>query len=132
MYEEEYLASKTAHKRVLKTKHGDILNRYFDEENTPRPESYSIDLADYRDTVGHDFYRNIRAACESGWDFSSRWFKDQKTIQSIQILNIAQVDLNCLLWHLEYTLGKTALQLHIKKKSDFYFAKAAKRKKAIG
>jgi alpha,alpha-trehalase len=53
------------------------------------------------ENAGEEFYRNIRSACESGWDFSSRWFADGEHIQTIETLNLAEVDLNCLLWHLE-------------------------------
>ena len=95
------LENDSATKRVIKTREGDILNRYYDSENTPRPESYLIDIEDQNNISGKEFFRNIRSACESGWDFSSRWFEDGATIQTIETLNLAEVDLNCLLWHLE-------------------------------
>lgn len=49
-------------------------------------------------------YRNVRAAAESGWDFSSRWFDDRTGFASICTTDIIPIDLNCLLWHLETTL----------------------------
>lgn len=65
-------------KRVVKTINGDILNRYYDAENEPRPESYLIDIEDSKN-AGEEFYRNIRSGCESGWDFFQqmvcRWSK---------------------------------------------------------
>lgn len=94
-------------KRVLKTNEGDILNRYYDDENLPRPESYLIDVKDSENSQNSEFYRNVRAACESGWDFSSRWFEDGENIETIYTLELAQVDVNCLLWHLETTLAKS-------------------------
>jgi len=33
-------------------------------------------------------FRNLRAAAESGWDFSSRWFKDGKSFGSIHTTDI--------------------------------------------
>lgn len=105
---EETLQNGQANKRVLKTENGDILNRYFDDENAPRPESYIIDVEDAETSTNFEFYRNIRAACESGWDFSSRWFDDNNVIKTISTLELAQVDVNCLLWHLETTLAKSA------------------------
>jgi alpha,alpha-trehalase len=51
-------------------------------------------------------YSNLRAAAASGWDFSSRWFKDGENLYSIQTTSIAPVDLHCLLFHLEKTLEK--------------------------
>lgn len=66
---EEGLKNGSVVKRVIKTKEGDLLNRYYDSENTPRPESYLIDIEDQHEASGEEFFRNIRSACESGWDF---------------------------------------------------------------
>ncbi|MBB4806343.1 alpha,alpha-trehalase [Chryseobacterium defluvii] len=127
---EEWLDNDTAVKRVVKTRDGDILNRYYDAENAPRPESYMIDIEDSEDTLG-EFYRNIRSACESGWDFSSRWFADGETIQTIETLNLAQVDLNCLLWHLEKTLAKSSQLQNDTEKEHYYTERAAVRRQMI-
>jgi len=67
------------HRRVVKMPDGNFLNRYWDDSATPRPESYREDIELLHGTElenSTDFYRNIRAACESGWDFSSRWLAD--------------------------------------------------------
>ncbi|MDQ1805548.1 trehalase family glycosidase [Chryseobacterium sp. CKR4-1] len=128
---EEGLNNDTQSKRVLKTDNGDILNRYYDAENTPRPESYLIDIEDHENATGEEFYRNIRSGCESGWDFSSRWFSDGETIQSIETLNISQVDVNCLLWHLEKTLVKASGLKHFKEKEKYFSERAAKRRQVI-
>lgn len=128
---EKDLENDSAAKRVVKTREGAILNRYYDSENTPRPESYSIDIEDAENACGKEFYRNIRAACESGWDFSSRWFADGNTIQTIETLDIAQIDLNCLLWHLEDTLAKTSRLKNLSDKNQYYSQRAENRKKAI-
>lgn len=128
---EKDLENDSATKRVIKTKQGAILNRYYDSENTPRPESYSIDIEDAENASVKEFYRNIRAACESGWDFSSRWFADGDAIQTIETLDIAQVDLNCLLWHLEDTLAKTSKLKNLSDKHHYFSQRAENRKKAI-
>ncbi|WP_419869969.1 trehalase family glycosidase [Chryseobacterium sp. CT-SW4] len=128
---EEGLENGSATKRVVKTKEGDILNRYYDSENIPRPESYLIDIHDYENSDGEEFYRNIRAACESGWDFSSRWFADGETIQKIETLHIAEVDLNSLLWHLEKTLAHVSELKGHSEKQRYYQQKAEQRKSAI-
>lgn len=60
-----------------------VLNRYYSLEVTPRPESYRIDritgglYQEYRGAADslEEHYRAIRAAAESGWDFSSRWLR---------------------------------------------------------
>ena len=46
-------------------------------------------------------YRELRAAAESGWDFSSRWFADGRTLGTIDTTEIVPVDLNALLFGLE-------------------------------
>ena len=128
---EKGLENDSATKRVIKTKEGATLNRYFDAENTPRPESYLIDIEDYKEPADEEFYRNVRAACESGWDFSSRWFADGDKIQTIETLNLAQVDLNCLLWHLEKTLAETSAFQNLSEKQEYYHQRAENRRKAI-
>lgn len=120
----------SAFKRVVKTTNGDILNRYFDSENDPRPESYLIDIED-SENAGEEFYRNIRSACESGWDFSSRWFADGESIKTIETLNLAEVDLNCLLWHLEKTLSKSSSLQNLSEKENYFTKRAADRKLMI-
>lgn len=128
---EEGLENSSSVKRVVKTKDGDILNRYYDAENTPRPESYLIDIEDSENASGEEFYRNIRSGCESGWDFSSRWFADGETIQTIETLNLAQVDVNSLLWHLEKTLAKSSALQNLTEKDIEFSEKAAARKRMI-
>jgi alpha,alpha-trehalase len=127
---EEGLDHESRVKRVAKTKDGDILNRYYDAENTPRPESYLIDIEDSKNT-GEEFYRNIRSACESGWDFSSRWFADGEHIQTIETLNLAEVDLNSLLWHLEKTLARSSALLNLTEKENYFTQRAARRRQII-
>ncbi len=128
---EEGLKNGSAVKRVIKTKEGDLLNRYYDSENTPRPESYLIDIEDQHEASGEEFFRNIRSACESGWDFSSRWFADGATIQTIETLNLAEVDLNCLIWHLEKTLAKSSELMGLTDKAAYYNQRASNRKQNI-
>jgi len=93
--------------RVVKLNNEEFLNRYWDNSNTPRPESYLYDKEVYSKSENDStIYRNIRAAAESGWDFSSRWFADGKNLTSIQTTHIVPVDLNCLLYNLEIVLSK--------------------------
>ena len=101
--------------RVAKLPDGSILNRYYDNLKDPRPESIGADLQ----LVGEAGYRrsdsiflNIRAAAESGWDFSSRWFKDEKDIHTIQTVDIVPVDLNCLMFQLEDIIAQVYVLLH--------------------
>ncbi len=117
---------------VVKLRNGDVLNRYWDESNTPRQESYREDVltADtfamekmavirfaskqaedaMRRQLHEEAYHHLRAGAASGIDFSSRWFADQQHIYTIRTGDFIPVDLNALLCQLETTLSK-AFQL---------------------
>jgi alpha,alpha-trehalase len=102
------LAPGQAHRRVVRLRDGALLNRYWDDRPEPRPESYREDYtlaqripAGLRDAL----YRNIRAAAESGWDFSSRWMRDPKDLLTLETTEIVPVDLNSLLYHQERTIA---------------------------
>ena len=97
------LAAGGAHRRVVALDDGLILNRYWDDSDAPRDESYREDIAQAQATSREprQTYREIRAAAESGWDFSSRWFADSRTLASIDTTEIIPVDLNSLLFGLE-------------------------------
>ncbi len=69
---------------------------YDSASDYPRPESYmeDVELAeDEKDAV----FRNVGSACESGWDFSSRWFENPFDMHSIRTTDILPVDLNTLM-----------------------------------
>jgi alpha,alpha-trehalase len=92
-----------AHRRVVALPDGAILNRYWDDRDTPRDESYrdDVELAKSSGRPAQQVYRDIRAAAESGWDFGSRWFADGRTRASIDTSEIIPIDLNSLLYGLE-------------------------------
>jgi hypothetical protein len=56
-------------------------------------------------TCPQDIYRNITAAAESGWDFSSRWMHPNGTLANLRTVAIVPVDLNTFLWKLENVLA---------------------------
>jgi alpha,alpha-trehalase len=93
----------SAHRRVVALPDGAILNRYWDDRDTPRDESYREDteLARASGRPAAQVFRDIRAAAESGWDFSSRWFADGRNMATINTTQILPVDLNSLLFGLE-------------------------------
>ncbi len=101
------LEQKAIH-RVVMLPDGAILNRFWDENDSARPESYKedIELSHKSEQKPSNLFRNLRAAAESGWDFSSRWFRDDNAFESIHTTEIIPVDLNCLLVHLEETLSE--------------------------
>jgi alpha,alpha-trehalase len=118
---------------VVRLQDGSILNRYWDKSDQPRPESYKEDVALVKDLDGPagEVYRHIRSAAESGWDFSSRWFKDGQYLASIHTTDIIPVDLNALLYHLELTLSKAYEIDGDVEQSTLYSQKAENRKMAM-
>lgn len=119
--------------RVVRLSDGSVLNRYWDENNTPRPESYKEDVELARHSVLQPevLYRHLRAAAESGWDFSSRWFKDENMFSTIHTTEIIPVDLNCLLHHLEKTLAEAFQEGGNQTQAAHYLQLANARKAAI-
>ncbi|GLU30888.1 alpha,alpha-trehalase TreA [Trinickia caryophylli] len=98
-----------AMRNVVVLPDGTVLNRYWDERDTPRDESYLEDVKTAQlvpSRPANEVYRDLRAAAESGWDFSSRWFGDNATLATIRTTSIVPVDLNSLLFGLELTIVK--------------------------
>jgi len=123
----------TSERHVVRMADGEILNRYWDELNTSRPEGYVNDLKTFNKSDGKnkEIFRHIRAAAESGWDFSSRWFADEQNIETICTCNMVPVDLNCLLYNLEKTLAKAFYLKNEQSNGINYSKKASKRQDAI-
>lgn len=83
------------------------LARYWDAEAGPRIEMYGHDMhLAAAEAARPGFYRNLRAACESGWDFSSRWLTDPADLTTIRTTDLWPVDLNCLMLRLEEVLAE--------------------------
>ncbi len=114
MQGEKGLARGTAHRRVVSLPDGAVLNRYWDDADTPRDESYREDsgLAQRSGRIPKQLYRDVRAAAESGWDFSSRWFADGKSLETINTTEIIPIDLNSLLYGLEEAIGLGCARVH--------------------
>jgi alpha,alpha-trehalase len=129
----EKLKPGQAYRNSVRMPGGEILNRYWDESDKPREESYKKDVNAEKLTKQKpgDFYRNIRAAAESGWDFSTRWMDTTGKLETIQTTFIIPVDLNCLLYHLELSIAKSYQLQEDASHYRLYLAKAALRKKAI-
>ncbi len=110
----ETLAPGSTHRRVVRLADGTLLNRYWDDHDRPREESYAEDVItaaaqNTRDAA--EVYRDLRAAAESGWDFSSRWLPEYAAddvdatrtgkLSDILTTSLIPVDLNALLYQLE-------------------------------
>jgi len=116
-----------AKRRVVRLKDGVILNRYWDDRSTPRDESYVVDTALAQaapERSAEDIYRNVRAACESGWDFTSRWVVTRGDLRSIITTSIVPMDLNSILYGLECFISR-AMILNGDKAGAPRFEKAA-------
>ncbi|MDL4914053.1 MAG: alpha,alpha-trehalase TreA [Enterobacterales bacterium endosymbiont of Blomia tropicalis] len=110
MADSDTVAPGEASKRVIKLADGSLLNRYWDARDAPRTESWLDDVntakkAPQRDKAG--LFRDLRAGAASGWDFSSRWFTDAHNLASIRTTQLAPVDLNSLMFHLEKVLSNS-------------------------
>jgi alpha,alpha-trehalase len=110
-----------------------FLNRYWDDRDTPRPESYAEDREHARHARRNapELYREIRAACESGWDFSSRWLEDSSDPGSIRTTSILPVDLNSLLCKVESSLATTYASAGDKQQAANFESRAARRKEML-
>ncbi len=109
---EQHLAPGQAHRRVVRLADGSLLNRYWDDRDSPRPESYRQDThtAALGARPAGEVYRELRAGAESGWDYSSRWLDDPMRLDSIHVTTRVPVDLNSLLHHLEATIAAACRQ----------------------
>lgn len=106
---ESEVTIEEANNHVVKVSEKIVVNRYYDELDIPRPESYQTDISFGKALPGnnkHLFYRHVRAAAESGWDFSSRWFTNPNDRTTIITTDIIPIDLNCLLYLTELKLSE--------------------------
>lgn len=128
------LETPGAHRRVVRLPDGSILNRYWDDQCTPRDESYAVDVATAAlapDRPSHEVYLDIRAACESGWDFSSRWLDRRGNLGSIATTSILPADLNSILFGLEQFIAAGLAASGDNPRADQYEALAASRRQSM-
>lgn len=97
-------------RRVVCMTDGVLLNRYWDDRDTPRDESYLEDSKTARASQRSpgEVFRALRAGAESGWDFSSRWFARGGSLETIRTSQIVPVDLNAYLYGMENTIARLA------------------------
>ncbi|HFV9238991.1 alpha,alpha-trehalase [Enterobacter mori] len=123
-----------ANKRVVKLDDGTILNRYWDDRDTPRPESWLDDVNTAKNNPNRpatEIYRDLRSAAASGWDFSSRWMDDPQKLGTIRTTSIVPVDLNALMFKMETLLARASQEDGDSAGASKYEALAASRQKAI-
>lgn len=130
----DYWSDRTAPTRhSVRMPDGSLLSRYYDQDDTPRPEAWGEDeaTAAASSEARAVLYRNLRSAAESGWDFSSRWLDDGRTLGTIDTLDRVPVDLNCLLCRLEGALARARRLAGDEKGAASLEAEAARRQAAI-
>lgn len=134
MQGQDDLAKGKANKRVVRLNDGRVLNRYFDDRDVPRTESYVEDIttaAKAKNRPTSEVYRDLRAGAASGWDFSSRWLSDPHDLSTIRTTAFVPVDLNSLLYHLEMTLARASKTVGAVKDSIRYRKLAQLRSETI-
>ncbi|WP_435098885.1 trehalase family glycosidase [Halorubrum sp. N11] len=123
----------TAHRRAVGIADETVLNRYWDDRARPRPESYSEDRRLAERVPVDDrpaLFRDIRAACESGWDFSSRWLAGDD-LTTIRTTDLVPVDLNAVLFGMESALAEWLPRVGRTKAGERYADLAERRREAI-
>lgn len=127
-------AVQSACEHVVRMADGGLLNRYWDARATPRDESYREDVATARAAAGRSpgtVYRDLRAGAESGWDFSSRWLADGRTLATVHTTDIVPIDLNSLLWAMERSIAQRCAALGDAPCASEFAGRASQRRAAI-
>ncbi|KAL0101757.1 hypothetical protein PUN28_019111 [Cardiocondyla obscurior] len=101
--------------------------RYVVNSNGPRPESYKEDYRLAQKVPEQEqvaLYNNLKAAAESGWDFSYRWCirtnNDSLSLLNVSTSDIIPVDLNAILEKNARQLSKIHSILHNWRKGTLY------------
>ncbi len=125
--------------RSLKYKHDGqefLVFRYKADCVGPRPESYAEDVESAKhfktQVEANEFYVNMMAATESGWDFSSRWIIDNYgengshgvKLSDVNTCFIIPVDLNSLMYKNYGHMASFYRELKNEEKAKLYEKKA--------
>lgn len=127
------LEPNQAFRHVVMLPDGSVLNRYWDDRDTPRDESYVEDVETARDSSrpSSEVYRDLRAGAASGWDYTSRWLSEPGRLASIQTTSILPVDLNAFLYKLEMAIARLSAARGDRTTADHYQQRALKRQQAV-
>ncbi|XP_058459133.1 trehalase isoform X2 [Malaya genurostris] len=115
------------------------LAAYGYKSSGPRPESYREDVISAqvfeKEDDKQDFYCELKAAAESGMDFSSRWFIKEGTnggnLTDLKCRSIIAVELNAILYWNSLIISEFYTLKNDLRKANLYEAKADDIKKAI-
>ncbi|HET8790913.1 MAG TPA: alpha,alpha-trehalase TreF, partial [Modicisalibacter sp.] len=129
----ETLRCGEAHRRCVRLSDGSLLNRYWDDRDTPRDEAYLEDVLTAQQTTrpAREVYRDLRAGAASGWDFSSRWLDDSQHLSSIRTTALLPIDLNSFLFRLEAQIARLSAESGDTDTAKCFQRKALDRRRAV-
>ncbi|OVA06318.1 Glycoside hydrolase [Macleaya cordata] len=111
------------------------LSRYYAMWNIPRPESSTIDKESASKLLNvsekQHFYRELASTAESGWDFSTRWMRNQSDLTSLATTSIIPVDLNAYILKMELDIAFLARAIGDGSTAEHFLEASQARRKAI-
>jgi alpha,alpha-trehalase len=134
------------------------LNRYFVNNNQPRPESYREDYVTATNTSYYaesgiiypvktplnetekaELYSNLASGAESGWDYTARWLRTPNDaardvyfpLRSLNVRSIVSVDLNSILYQNEVIISEYLEQAGNSSEAKRFADAAEQRSKAM-
>nr|WP_159464823.1 alpha,alpha-trehalase [Scandinavium goeteborgense] len=127
------LLPNQAWRHVVRMPDGSLLNRYWDDRDTPRDESWleDVETARHSGRPPNEVYRDLRAGAESGWDYSSRWLRDTTRLASIRTTQFIPIDLNAFLFKLESTIANISGAKGDRETEAEFRHKASERRAAV-
>jgi alpha,alpha-trehalase len=122
-----------AYRHTVRMPDGSLLNRYWDDRDTPRDEAWreDVETARHSGRPANEVYRDLRAGAASGWDYSSRWLRDCSRLASIRTTQFIPVDLNAFLYKLESTIANISALRGDKYGQELFRQKARARRQAM-
>lgn len=129
----ESLIPNQAYRHVVRMPDGSLLNRYWDDRDTPRDESWleDVETAKHSGRPPNEVYRDLRAGAASGWDYSSRWLRDTGRLASIRTTQFIPIDLNAFLFKLESAIANISALKGEKETEALFRQKASARRDAV-
>jgi alpha,alpha-trehalase len=129
----ESLVLNQAYRHVVRMPDGSLLNRYWDDRDTPRDESWieDVETARHSGRPPNEVYRDLRAGAASGWDYSSRWLRDAHRLASIRTTQFIPIDLNAFMFKLESAIANISGLKGDREREALFRQKASDRRAAI-
>lgn len=118
---------------------GHLFARYGDKSSGPRPESFREDVEtgqDFNETERENHYSELKAAAESGMDFSSRWFinadgTNEGDLRDLKTRYIIPVELNAILYWNAKIIAEIYNMTGNTERVDYYTQKATQFRAAV-